>query len=137
MKELQLNPGEELVFKLEGDVYGGGANPLTQAFAKVYSFVLKIFGTRMKSTLVVTTQRVLTYTELITCYCIPTSRNMKVIMPSSVMEAGYGRVTTCGCFPYYTFHFQGHTEKASYPLKGGSDEQMIEYVNKFYDALNK
>lgn len=137
MKELKLNSDEELVFKLEGDVYGGGSNPLRQTIAKAYSIILKILGTKMKSTLIVTNQRVLTYTELITCYCIPTSRNMKVIMPSSVMEVGYGRVTTCGCFPYYTFNFQGHTEKASYPIKGGNDEQMIEYVNKFYDALNK
>lgn len=137
MKELELNPGEELMFKLEGDVFGGGANPLLQAALKIYTFILKILGTRVKSTLVVTSERVLTYYEYITCYIIPTSRQMKVIMPSSVMEVGYGRVTVCGCFPYYTFHFQGHTEKAVYPVKGGTDEEMIEYVNKFYNALNK
>ncbi len=135
MKELKLTEGEELVFKVEGDIYGGGANPLTQALAKFTAFILKILGTKRKSTLVVTNKRVIMYSEVITCYCVPSSRNMNVIMPNSVMEVGYSRVTTCGCFPYYAFHFQGHTENATYPVKGSSEEDMLKYVEQFYNAL--
>ena len=137
MKEIQLEVGEELVFKLEGDVFGGGSNPVSQAFAKLWASILKIFGTRIKSTLVVTTNRVIKYDEMITCYCVPTSRLMKVIMPNSVMEVGYSRATVCGCFPYYQFQFQGHTEKAIFPIKGGTDEQLAQYVKQFYAAISK
>lgn len=135
MKELRLKQGEKAVFKLEGDVYGGGSNPISQAMAKVRATIGKIFGIRIKATLVVTNKRVIMYQENVTCYCVPAGRQMKVIMPSSVMEVGYSRITSCGCFPFYQFQFQGHTEKANFPVKGGNDKMLTDYVSKFYAAI--
>jgi len=134
---LALLPGEEVVFQLEGDVYGGGANPITQAVARLTAAIQKILGTKRKATLVVTNQRVLEYQELIVCWCIPSATNLKVVLPHSVQEVGYSRTTTCGFFPYFNLYYQSFTQNTVFPIKGGSDEQLKDYVSKFYAAIQK
>lgn len=134
-QNIPLLPGEEIVFQLEGDVFGGGANPISQAIARINAFVSKILGTKIKATLVVTTQRVIEYREVINCWCVPVSRDFKVVLPHSIKEVGYHRVTTCGCFPYFALYYQSMTQSTFFPVKDGSDEQLAGYVEKFYKAM--
>lgn len=132
---LPLLPGEEVVFQVEGDVYGGGANPISQAIARFTAFFQKILGTRLKATLVVTNKRVIEYREVIRCWCIPTATDFKVVLPQSVQEVGYRQVTTCGCFPFFTLYYRSIVQSTNFPIKGGSKDQLADYVAKFYAAI--
>lgn len=134
-KNLFLLPGEEVAFQLEGDVYGGGANPVSQAIARFIGFFQRLLGTKLKATLVVTNKRVIQYRERITCWCIPTATDFKVILPQSIQEVGYRQVTTCGCFPYFTLYYKSIVEAINFPIKGGSQETLADYVAKFYSAI--
>ena len=135
MKEITLNPGESLMFKLEADVYGAGSNPITQAIAKIQRQILKLLGTTEKGTLVVTNQRVIVYREKKICYVIPADRQLEVLMPSSIRAVGYTRATQCGFFPYFAFFYASLTETRNFPIEGGSDDQLNGYVQQFYSAL--
>jgi len=135
MKEIALNNGEKMMFKLEGDVYGSGANPITQAIAKIRRQILKLLGTTEKATLVVTNQRVIIYSEKKICYVIPADRQLEVLMPSSIKAVGYSRATQCGFFPYFAFFYDSITERRLFPIQGGSDDQLNGYVQQFYNAL--
>jgi len=135
MKEIALNNGEKMMFKLEGDVYGAGANPITQAIAKIRRQILKILGTTEKATLVVTNQRVIIFSEKKICYVIPADRQLEVLMPSSIRAVGYTRATQCGFFPYFAFFYDSITERRLFPIQGGSDDQLNGYVQQFYNAL--
>lgn len=135
MKEIALNAGEKMMFKLEGDVYGAGANPITQAIAKIQRQILKVLGTTEKATLVVTNQRVIIYSEKKICYVIPADRQLEVLMPSSIRAVGYSRATQCGFFPYFAFFYDSITERRLFPIQGGSDDQLNGYVQQFYNAL--
>jgi len=135
MKEIALNNGEKMMFKLEGDVYGSGANPITQVIAKIRRQILKLLGTTEKATLVVTNQRVIIYSEKKICYVIPADRQLEVLMPSSIKAVGYSRATQCGFFPYFAFFYDSITERRLFPIQGGSDDQLNGYVQQFYNAL--
>lgn len=134
-QKLSLEKGETVVFQLEGDVFAAGANPVLQQLAMIRAFILKLLGTKIKATLVVTDQRVIEYRELITCWCVPTSVDLKVVLPHSVKEVGYTQRTTCGCCSFFTLYYEAFTQKTAFPIKGGTVEQMNEYVSSFYKAL--
>lgn len=134
-QKLALLEGEKLVFQLEGDVFDGGANPVLQALAKLRAFILKLLGTKIKVTLVVTNKRIIEYRELITCWCVPTSVDLKVVLPQSVKEVGYRQQTTCGCCSFFTLYYEAFTQRTAFPITGGSVELMNEYVSSFYKAL--
>lgn len=134
-QKISLLQGESIAFQLEADIYGGGANPVMQAIARVTAFIMKILGTRIKATLVVTNQRVIEYHEIITCWVIPTSVVFKVILPQSVKEVGYFQQTTCGCCSFFSLYYEAFTQRTIFPIKGGTQEIMNDYVSKFYAAI--
>jgi len=134
-QQLTLLEGEKVVFQLEGDVFGGGSNPLTQAWARVQAFILKILGTRVKAKLVVTDQRVIEYRETVTCWCIPTAVDLKVLLPHSVKEVGYVRNTSSGCCSFFSLYYESFTQRTVFPMQNVSVEQMNTYVADFYKAI--
>lgn len=134
-KKLPLLEGEELIFQLEGDVFDAGANPMLQALAKLKAFIMKLLGTKIKATLVVTNQRVIEYREVIQCWCIPAAVDLKVVLPQSVKEVGYTQHTACGCCSFFTLYYESFTQRTAFPIVGGDVDEMNKYVASFYKAL--
>ncbi len=135
--KVTLLPGEQVVFELEADFWNIGNNPIQKALGKCIKFINKILGHRIKGYLTVTNKRVVETTEEIVCYCIPTNRSMKVVLPHSVKEVGYKMERICGYFcPTYFFYYEGTTQSTLIQVEGGDDAKLTGYVQKFYEAIN-
>lgn len=131
-----LIPGEQIVFELEADFWNLGNNPIQKAIGKFMRLVAKILGHRIHGYLTVTNMRVIETKEEIQCYCIPTSKSSKVILPHSVKEVGYTMEKVCGVFcPTYFFYYEGLTQSTIIQIENGSDEKLMTYVQKFYEAM--
>ena len=135
---VKLVPGEQIVFELEADFWNVGNNPIQKAIGKTTRFIAKIFGYKVKGYLTVTDMRVIETREDISCYCIPTNRHTKVVLPHSVKEVGYSMEKVCGLFcPNYYFYYEGFTQSTIIQIENGSDEKLMDYVQKFYEAIKK
>jgi hypothetical protein len=136
--KITLLPGEQIAFELEADFWNIGNNPIQKALGKFVRLINKILGYRVKGYLTVTNMRVIETKEEVICYCIPSNRSTKVVLPQSVKEVGFIMERICGLFcPTYFFYYEGFTQSTLIQIEGGSDEQLTEYVQKFYEAIKK
>lgn len=134
--EMKLLPGEQVAFELECDFIKGG-NATQVKIQQAFATLGKIFGSTAKTKLVVTNKRVIQISNIVYCWCIPSASSFQVIMPHSVMEVGYKKVSSCcGLIKAYQLYFQGLTEYTALIIKKGDDAELSDYVAKFYAALN-
>ncbi|MBP7552929.1 MAG: hypothetical protein KA885_05835 [Spirochaetes bacterium] len=135
--DVKLIDGEQIVIQIEAELWAGSSNPMVRFLAGITKFVSKILGYRKKGFLIITNKRVIEYTEEIQCYCYVSSKETKIVIPSSVKEIGYSRAATFMgiCCPAYFLYYDAHTQRTMVQLKGGSDFIAMDYVNKFYAAI--
>lgn len=135
-QNLPMLPGEELAFQLEADMWNMGNNPIQRAIGTFMKTVGKFLGFKVKGHVSVTNKRVLVTSETIKCYVFKTASTTKVLNPTSILEVGYSRKAMFGLFcPTNFFYYAGHTDVVEIAVSGASEDQMKEYVNKFYQAL--
>lgn len=133
---VKLIPGEQIAFELEADFWNVGNNPIQKAFGKFFKTVAKIFGYKIRGFLTVTNMRVIETKDEIRCYCIPISRTTKVVLPHSIKEVGYTMEKICGIFfENYYFYYEGLTQATLIQIQDGTDEKLMDYVQKFYEAI--
>jgi hypothetical protein len=77
------------------------------------------------------------YRQTIQSYCVPTGTEFKLVIPASVKEVGYMQSSSCsGICKYFSLYYQSFTQTTLFPIQAGTEEQLGEYVNKFYTAIN-
>ncbi|HNE20097.1 MAG TPA: hypothetical protein PLF85_10275 [Turneriella sp.] len=134
--DVKLTPGENIVFKIEADFWQRGNNPLQKIVGNFMRIFSKILGYRVNGALIVTNKRVLELTEEYRCWCINTNRGVKVLTRRGVKEFGYEMEKTCGIFcPTYYLYYEGDTQSTLIAVQDGSDQKMMEILEKFQAAL--
>jgi hypothetical protein len=134
---VKMLPGEDLAFELECDLIRVGTNPLMVKIAQLGASLAKLLGTSTRVKLVVTNKRVIQISSSVACWCIPQASVYQVIIPHSVKEVGYYHEAMCfGMMKSFFLYYEGLTEKNVFVMKGVTEDQMSDYVAKFYSALN-
>ncbi|MDE7383290.1 MAG: hypothetical protein K2M99_05315 [Treponemataceae bacterium] len=73
----------------------------------------------------------------INCYVFKTSQEVKYLLPSSVKEIGYERITTCGLFcPAFYLYYESFTQRTRVLLSGANEEEAQKAVDAFYKAIS-
>jgi len=135
--DIKLIEGEQIVVQIEAELWAGSSNPIVRFISGISRILAMIGGYRKHGFLTITNKRVIETTEEIQCYCYPSNKETKIVVPHSVKEVGYSRTATffgCSC-PAYFLYYDAHTQRTMVQLKGGSDQQAMGYVNKFYSAI--
>jgi hypothetical protein len=58
------------------------------------------------------------------------------VLPSSVKEIGYTKLTTCGVFcPAYYLYYEGFTQQTRILLKDSDEAGAQKIVDAFYNAI--
>ena len=134
--DIKLLPDERIVFEVEADFWGRGNNPLMKLIGNIQRVFAKILGYKVRGKLVVTNQRAFEFREEIACWCIPTNRGVKVLTKRGIQEIGYSMTKFCGLFcPTYSLYYEGETDATEFAIQNGSDEKLMDLVNKFYDVI--
>lgn len=136
MKDISLLPGEEKVFELQADFWNRGNNPIQRVFGNIFRLIAKILGTRIHGKLIVTNLRALEIRETINWYCFPTRTEVKLLTKSSIKEVGYTMEKVCLVFcPTFSLYYEGHTQATIIAIENGSDEKMLDLLDKFYNVI--
>jgi len=131
-----LQDGEQVVVELEAELWATSANLIARILGAIRRILALICGYKMKGFLVVTNKRVIEVSTQIACYVFTVGRQVKYVMPNSIMEVGYNRAATflC-CCPAYHLYYQGHTQLTSILLKGADEAEATRVCNAFYSAI--
>ena len=133
---LILEDGESLVMEIEAELWATSSNPIAMFIGKIRKFFAKILGYRRNGFLVITNKRVVEVTNIISCYCFNVGRTVKYLLPSSVKEIGYKKITTCGCFsPAFYLYYEAFTQTTQVLLSGADEKTAQKTVDAFYRAI--
>ncbi len=131
-----LDEGEKLIMEIEAELWATSSNPIAKVVGKVQKFIAKILGTRIKGFLIITDKRVIEVTDTVKCYCFNVGRQVKYLLPSSVKEIGYQKMTTCGLFcPAYYLYYQAFTQTTMVLLNSNTNDEAQKAVDAFYKAI--
>jgi len=134
---IALAENEKLVMEIEAELWATSSNPIAQAIGSVLRVIGMILGFKKKGFMVITDKRVVEIRTNILCWCIPVSRWVKYVLPSSVKEIGYRRIATCGLFcPRYDLYYESFTQMTPIQLKGVDEEGALKAANAFYAAIS-
>jgi len=134
---IDLADGEKLVIELEAELWATSSNPLARALGEIKRIIAMILGFKKKGFLVITNKRVIEVGTQIACYLFTVGRQVKYVVPNSVLEIGYNRKATCFCLcPAYYLYYQGHTQLTSVLLKGADEPEALRVTNAFYSAIS-
>jgi hypothetical protein len=133
---INLVEGENLIVELEAELWATSSNPIAQLIGTIRRVIAAILGFKKKGFLVITDKRVVELYNQIQCYVFNTGRTVKYVLPSSVKEIGYEKLTTCGFFcPAYYLYYEGFTQKTRILLKGSDETNAQKIVDAFYKAI--
>lgn len=113
-----LEAGEEVVFELKV-TYGR-------------SWWQCLLGKKRQGFLVVTNNRIAEVYNEYTCHCCLASRDVKYVIPRSIMEVGYERVGIC-C-KHIEIYYEALTQKTSFVVE--SEETARKLVDAMYHVIN-
>jgi hypothetical protein len=133
---ISLLEGENLIVELEAELWAQSSNPIAQLIGNVQRVLSALLGFKKKGFLVITDKRVVEIYNQINCYVLNTGRQVKYVLPSSVKEIGYTKLTTCGFFcPAYYLYYEGFTQRTSIMLKDYDEASAQKIVDAFYKAI--
>jgi len=136
MEKLKLMSDEYIVFELEADFWDRGNNPLQKALGNIFRVAARALGYRVHGSLVVTNRRVFEMREEYRCYVFPVSRTVRALTQRGIREIGWEMRKTCGLFwPAYFLFYESETQSTVISIQNGSDEMMMDYLEKFMRAL--
>lgn len=134
---LILGEGESLVMEIEAELWATSSNPIAVALGNIQKFINKILGYRKQGFLVITNKRVVEVNSTISCYVFKTGQEVKYLLPSSVKEIGYEKITTCGMFcPAFYLYYESFTQRTRVLLSGADEAQAQKVVDAFYKAIS-
>ncbi|MCL2792399.1 MAG: hypothetical protein FWD87_04840 [Spirochaetaceae bacterium] len=134
---IDLADGEKLVIELEAELWATSSNPIAQFIGTIRRIIALIFGFKQKGFLVITNKRVIEVSTQIGCYVFTVGRQIKYVVPNSVLEIGYNRKATCFFLcPAYYLYYQGHTQLTTILLKGADEPEALRVSNAFYSAIS-
>lgn len=134
---LILEPDESLVMEIEAELWATSSNPIAVALGNIQKFISKILGCRREGFLVITNKRVVEVKTSINCYVFKTGKEVKYLLPSSVKEIGYERITTCGLFcPAFYLYYESFTQRTRVLLSGANEAEAQKAVDAFYKAIS-
>lgn len=133
---IELQPGEQLVFELEAELWASSNNPIAKLVGKIMRLIALLCGTKRHGWLIITDRRVIEVSTETACWVFETNRNVKYVLPSSVKEIGYEKEKTCGCFCDAVYlYYEGFTQTTRILLPFGEDT-AIKVVDAFYNAIS-
>lgn len=136
---LILNENEEVVAELEAELWASSSNPIAKFFGSILRIIALICGVKKRGFLVITNQRVVEIKFSKLCWIFNSSREFKIVLPSSIKEVGYLKSATfCGCFcQAYKLYYESYTQTTEVLLSTiTSDEEAQKLAEAFYNAIN-
>lgn len=133
---LELQPGEQLVFELEAELWASSSNPIAKMLGKLMRMIALLLGTKRHGWLIITDRRVIEVATETACWVFETNRNVKYVLPSSVKEIGYTKQKTCClCCDAVNLYYESFTQTTEILLPFG-EETAIKVVDAFYNAIS-
>lgn len=128
LTEIQMLPGEELVYSIKADGYFLGAMPIQKMIASFLAFVTTITGGHIRIFLVVTNQRVLLL-ESRQMWCgVMRVRAYHSMALQSILEAGSSKETQACCIHTRTVYVESKTHKHQLVIKKLGDDGLRDFV---------
>jgi hypothetical protein len=128
LDELDLLPGERIVYTIQGDGFFLGANPMAKAIAAVQAALLTITGGHVRIFVVVTSHRIV-LVESRQAFCgFRRVKGVQAIALASLAECGWGRETQWCCIHSRAVHLESKTQRYTLVIKKLGDHALREFV---------
>ncbi|MBK8261981.1 MAG: hypothetical protein IPK80_11680 [Nannocystis sp.] len=128
VSEVDLLPGENILYSIQGDGFFLGSNPLAKAIASLQATITKLTGGHVRVFVFITNLRVLLiHSEAAFCG-FRRLRAINAIALGSITEAGTGKETQWCCIHTRTVHIESKTQRYGLVIKKLDDRAQREFV---------
>jgi len=128
VSEVDLLPGENILYSIQGDGFFLGANPLAKAVASLQATIVKLTGGHIRVFVFVTNLRVLLLQSEQAFCGVRRLRAISAIALGSIAEAGSGKETQLCCVHTRGVYIQSKTQRYSLVIKKLDDRSLREFV---------
>lgn len=128
MGEVDLLPGEQIHYSIQGDGFFLGSNPLAKAIAAMQATMVKLTGGHIRVFIVITNLRVLLLQSEQALCGFRRLRGINAIALGSILEAGTGKDTQWCCIHTRTVHIQSKTQRYTLVIKKLDDRALRDFV---------
>lgn len=135
LADIDLLPGEQMTYLLEGDGFFVGSNPIAKAVAAFQASMLKLTGGHSKVFIVLTNKRVMMIHSVAMWCGFMRSKTISAIALGSVAEAGWAKDTQWCCIHSRAVHMESKTQKYTVVVKKLSDHGLREFMANLSHVL--
>jgi hypothetical protein len=128
MKEVDLLPGEQVQYTIQGDGYFLGTNPALKAIAVFQAAMVKLTGGHIRIFIIVTNQRVLLANSFSQCCGVKRMKGVNAIALASVAECGWAKETQMCCVHSRVVHLETKTQRHTLVIKKLKDDGLRQFV---------
>ena len=133
--QVDLLPGEGVVYTLQADGFYLGSSPILKMIAAIQAFMVMITGGHIRIFLVVTNQRVLVLKSIqMWCGC-NRLKAMHTIALAGVKEAGTAKATALCCINTRVVHVASMTQNYTLVVKKLSDQEIRAFVTNLAGVI--
>lgn len=129
MQDVDLLPGENLQYSIQGDGYFLGANPLLKAIAMVQAAMVKITGGHIRIFVLVTNQRIILAQSIQALCGFNRVRSVNALALASLAECGWAKFTQWCCVHSRLVHVETKTQRHTLVIKKLKDPALREFVS--------
>ena len=135
---LILEDGEVLELALEAELWATSSNPLARLIGAINRFLSLLVGRKKHGYIIVTNKRLVEISQQMNCWCCNAGKDIKIVMPSTILEVGYvAEGTFCGCFcQAYHLYYEALTQQTSILLKGATEEEAANAAKALYNLVH-
>ncbi len=128
LNEVELLPGEQIHYSIQGDGFFLGANPLAKAVAAMQSAIATMTGGHIRIFVIVTSLRILMLqSHQMWCGCRRV-KSIDTITLAALAEAGSVKETQWCCFHTRAIHLESKTQRYGLVIKKLDDRAMRGFV---------
>ena len=129
MREVDLLPGEQVQYTIQGDGYFLGANPVFKAIAVMQAAMVKVTGGHIRIFIIVTNQRVLLAQSFAKFCGVSRAKGVNAIALASVAECGWAKETQMCCVHSRVVHLETKTQRHTLVIKKLKDDGLRQFVS--------
>jgi hypothetical protein len=128
MKEVDLLPGEQVQYTIQGDGYFLGTAPILKAIAVMQAAITKITGGHIRIFIIATNQRVLLANSVSMMCGFNRVKGVNAIALASVAECGWAKATQMCCIHSRVVHLETKTQRHTLVIKKLKDDGLRQFV---------
>ena len=128
MKEIDLLPGEQVQYTIQGDGYFLGANPMLKMIAVFQAAITKLTGGHIRVFIIATNQRVMMANSVSALCGFNRVKGVNAIALASVAECGWSKAPQMCCVHSRMVTLETKTQKHSLVIKKLKDDALRQFV---------